>query len=849
MAAEQQVTIVIVGKDMASKVFQAVGSSAEKAGKQVEKGFADKLAKVGKAATSVGKKLSIGVTAPLAMMAGVSVNAAIKAERLTKTLTAMAGGADEAANYIDAIKKASLGTVPQVDALAIANRALSFGVVKNTEDMKRLTEVAIVLGRSQGLTAAVAVSDLTTAMSRQSPMILDNLGITLKLTEAYDIYSAKIGVSVDQLTKEQKAMAFREAALIKGEEAMARMGGVQDDMAASGERVKAQMADLSVTIGQSLVPMMQSGLNIIGPLIQKFADADPAVQKLVIGFGMVAAGIGPVMAMFGTLATGIASFTSAIAAAGGGLSGFSAILNSAQGQMLGIGAAIGAVAMAWMKYNELQAQVARQTAETMAVIDGWNTVADEMISEGADLGTVLDDLSERVNDASAAMEEGGIVADIFVDQTSLLNAAASETEGIIRENTETYETYTAAVEEYNSNVDDSAAVILSATEAERLANEIRQSSAVYMSEESAMAEVLRSNIVRLSEEEYRASQRTQAYAEGQGELRYAMLRTADAAESSIGPVSWNTQAISEAVPVMDSGARAALALAEGESRAAAEAANLAAQQAIAKQAAIESAQSFLDLSMALMDATEKQVAATLIKMMDPEEMGAEAYTLAVTGVGKSFGLMDDKSIALADSLPKLASALSKGIIPAENSAKALTLLVDAATDGNVVFPDILAEFQDMPAPLGEMATKGDGAAVMMRKLGKNSDVAGGQMKDAGVYADDLAIKLDKLDREVVLSFRYETTGALPTPGAGAGPGGYQPPEYQHGIQRVPGPPWQASLAWVHGQETITPAGNTTTRNNTYGGDTYNVTINNQMAAALFLDQQRRERFARIDARM
>jgi len=55
---------------------------------------------------------------------------------------------------------------------------------------------------------------------------LDNLGITLKLTEAYKIYADKIGKSADALNAEEKAIAFREAALIKGMEAVERMGGL-----------------------------------------------------------------------------------------------------------------------------------------------------------------------------------------------------------------------------------------------------------------------------------------------------------------------------------------------------------------------------------------------------------------------------------------------------------------------------------------------------------------------------------------------------------------------------------------------------------------------------------------------
>jgi len=230
-------------------------------------------------------------------------------------------------------------------------------------------------------------------------------------------------------------------------------------------------------------------------------------------------------------------------------------------------------------------------------------------------------------------------------------------------------------------------------------------------------------------------------------------------------------------------------------------------------------------------------------MLDPEQMGAEAFMSAATDIGVTFGTMDEKSIALAENLPKLADALNNQVIPAQDADEALSALIDDAADGDVVIGDIVTQFEKMPTPLGETATKGELAADMMARLGEKATDATGPLKDAAEYVSDLEVQIGKLDREVVLSFRYETTGTPPTGG------GFQPPEYQHG-GIVPGPPWQASLAWVHGQERITPAGHTTsTTSNSYGGDTYNVTINNEMAAAMFLDQQRRERFARINARM
>ncbi|MHC4230619.1 MAG: hypothetical protein ACYSW0_24550, partial [Planctomycetota bacterium] len=86
-----------------------------------------------------------------------------------------------------------------------------------------------------------------------------------------------------------------------------------------------------------------------------------------------------------------------------------------------------------------------------------------------------------------------------------------------------------------------------------------------------------------------------------------------------------------------------------------------------------------------------------------------------------------------------------------------------------------------------------------------------------------------------------------------GPGGFQ----MGGI--VPGPIGQPRVILAHGGEVVSnpyqhgavggAGGPPAPTTNQYGGDTFNVNINDQMAAALFLDQMRRQRYDKLNARM
>jgi hypothetical protein len=51
-----------------------------------------------------------------------------------------------------------------------------------------------------------ALDNLITGLGRHSPLILDNLGITVSATEANEKYAASIGVAAKSLTDTQKRL-------------------------------------------------------------------------------------------------------------------------------------------------------------------------------------------------------------------------------------------------------------------------------------------------------------------------------------------------------------------------------------------------------------------------------------------------------------------------------------------------------------------------------------------------------------------------------------------------------------------------------------------------------------------
>lgn len=262
----EQIKIVISG-DAKSLIAEL-----KKAGVEV-KGFTKDSEGAGKGAKSFGSETK-GLARELGLLYGLnqvvgmvkdfgveSYQAAAAAERLGRATDNMAKGIGESGQaMVDAITGASQGTISQLDAMTAANKAMMFGLVEDKQQMAELTQIAVTLGAAMGQGAGKSIDDLTTALGRQSPMILDNLGITLKLEEAHRIYAAQLGKTAEELTDAEKKQSFVNAALEKGKEKVAELGGVTVDSAAKTEQLAAAWSDFQVAFGGLLLGLSDAKL-------------------------------------------------------------------------------------------------------------------------------------------------------------------------------------------------------------------------------------------------------------------------------------------------------------------------------------------------------------------------------------------------------------------------------------------------------------------------------------------------------------------------------------------------------------------------------------------------------------
>lgn len=126
----------------------------------------------------------------------------------------LASGVKESSTaMLSGMQQASRGMVSEFDLMKAANKAMLLGLPVTSESMNTLTKAATTLGRAMGQDATKSVDDLVTALGRSSPMILDNLGITVKVSDANEVYARKLGKTVEKLTEAEKKTAFYTAAM------------------------------------------------------------------------------------------------------------------------------------------------------------------------------------------------------------------------------------------------------------------------------------------------------------------------------------------------------------------------------------------------------------------------------------------------------------------------------------------------------------------------------------------------------------------------------------------------------------------------------------------------------------
>lgn len=240
------VEIVITAEDKASGVLSGVGGALRNVGAMAVAGGTAAVAAIGAIGAGV-----VGLASNAAPIAGVG--------EAFRVLTAdMTGGS---AGMLAALQEASGGLVTNTDLMKSFNTAAALVSNDFAEQLPNAMGYLSKVSASTGQSMDYMLDSLVKGVGRLSPMILDNLGIQVNLTEAYDTYAVSIGKTSGELTKAEQQTALMNQVMEKLAENTAGMEGMSNPF----EAFKITMANLKDEIGLRLLP-------VVAPLMEKFGE-------------------------------------------------------------------------------------------------------------------------------------------------------------------------------------------------------------------------------------------------------------------------------------------------------------------------------------------------------------------------------------------------------------------------------------------------------------------------------------------------------------------------------------------------------------------------------------------------
>jgi hypothetical protein len=149
------------------------------------------------------------------------------------------------------INKASAGLIDKKTLTEASNRALSLGIP--IEKVADLLEIARAKARDMGISTSQAFNDIATGVGRASPLILDNLGLVMKVGSANKAMAASLGKTVGELTDQEKKTAILNTTLDAGKEALTRYDLATKTTKEKMETLTATIKDLQLVLGQGLI--------------------------------------------------------------------------------------------------------------------------------------------------------------------------------------------------------------------------------------------------------------------------------------------------------------------------------------------------------------------------------------------------------------------------------------------------------------------------------------------------------------------------------------------------------------------------------------------------------------------
>jgi DNA repair exonuclease SbcCD ATPase subunit len=201
-----------------------------------------------------------------------------------QSFNALATSASQSGEAIlSAMRRAAGGTITDFELMQRANTAFNLGLAVTPKNMADLLTIARSSAQSMGESFDFMVESIVTGLGRQSPLILDNLGIVIDSTKAYETYGAGIGKTAKTLTDAEKKQAFFNAAMEAGMRNVQRAGGVTASATDRFDQMNVAVDRAQLALGRIATPAVIGIFNALAGGVTQVANQLEMLNPLFEG--------------------------------------------------------------------------------------------------------------------------------------------------------------------------------------------------------------------------------------------------------------------------------------------------------------------------------------------------------------------------------------------------------------------------------------------------------------------------------------------------------------------------------------------------------------------------------------
>lgn len=254
-----------------------------------------------------GKRLSIGVSAPLVAFGVLSAKTASDAQELESAFGQTFGELTDSMTDWAQTTGDAMGRSTQ----SMQQMANTFGIFFNqaaptneiAADMsKTFTVLAQDLSSFFNVSESDALAKLRSGLSGESEPLRD-FGVFLnEATVKAKGLEMGLGGLTGELSEQEKILARYELILASTSDAQGDVLRTSDDAANQARAFSGAMEELQVVIGKKLLPLLTPLIEGATKVLNAFTNLPAPIQNVIIGVGALAAAMGPLMLITGTLA-------------------------------------------------------------------------------------------------------------------------------------------------------------------------------------------------------------------------------------------------------------------------------------------------------------------------------------------------------------------------------------------------------------------------------------------------------------------------------------------------------------------------------------------------------------------